>query len=76
MIRYVITTHAHLPGARLSRLGSWGNLPHDSVEAAEQAAERDAGTTPHIITRKALPALHGGTGERGAAFDSAPRNRA
>lgn len=59
MIRYVITTHAHLEGARLSRLGSWANIPHPSVEAAETAAQRDAGTLAHIITRKALGALPG-----------------
>lgn len=74
MIRYVITTHAHLPGARLSRLGHWCNLAFASVEAAEAAVLDDADGREHRITRKALPALPG-LGERGAAFDSAPRDR-
>lgn len=73
MIRYTITTHGHLEGARLSRAGHWCNLSFSSVEAAEAAAVDDADGREHRITRKALPALPG-LGERGAAFDSAPRN--
>ncbi len=73
MIRYVITTHAHLEGARLSRIGSWTNHPHADVDAAERAAVADAGTAQHTITRKALGALPG-LGAGGAAFDSTPWN--
>lgn len=57
MIHYTITTHGHLPGARLSKAGHWCNHPHPSVEAAAEAAEQDAGKEEFRITRKAHAAL-------------------
>lgn len=57
MIRYLVTTHGHLPGARLSRLGDWGNVPHASIEEAEEAARQDARGAPFRIARKAYEGL-------------------
>lgn len=57
MIRFVISSHAHLPGVRLSRLGSYGNLPHPDEATARAAAERCAGGAPHLVTLAAHPAL-------------------
>lgn len=74
MISYTITTHGHLPGARLSRSGHWCNLPHPSVEAAREAAERDAGREEFTITRTAHKALPAFRANGGAAFDSPPRD--
>ena len=59
VIHYTITTHAHLPGARLSKSGQWGNMPHQSVEAAKAAAEADARGQPHVIRQQSFPALPG-----------------
>lgn len=59
MIRYLVTTHEHLEGARLSRLGHWGNVPHPSVEAAELAARADARGEPVRIAREDFPSLPG-----------------
>ena len=49
MIRYVVTTYPGRGGANLSKLGQWGNQPHTSVPAAEDAARRDAGAAPFTI---------------------------
>ena len=53
MIRYVVTT---LPDGRanLSRSGNWGNLPHDSPEAAREAARIDAAGAEFKIEQVAL----------------------
>lgn len=51
-LRYIITTHRHLPGVRLSKFGHWGNQPfNDDGEAAAFAA-RDADGKPFTIERK------------------------
>lgn len=49
MIRYLVTTHSGLPGARLSRPGIWGNLPYDTIEEAKAAAKEDAGAAPFAV---------------------------
>lgn len=62
MIRYRVTTHDHLPGARLSRPGIWGNMPFPDAAAAEQAAAADAKGNPFTIERRnhqALPEFNG-----------------
>ena len=40
-IRYVVATHSWMEGARLSKCGHWGNMPHPDVEAATAAARYD-----------------------------------
>jgi hypothetical protein len=50
-IRYVVATHSWLEGARLSKCGHWGNLPHPDVEAATAAARADAGDRPFTVER-------------------------
>lgn len=42
MTEYVVTTHDHLEGARLSKRGHWGNIPFASVDDAIDAARADA----------------------------------
>lgn len=37
-MKFILTTHRHLPGVRLSLPGQWGNLPFDNVPAAEAHA--------------------------------------
>ena len=54
MIRYIFTTHAHLPGVRLSRPGHWTNLPHDSDADALEAARKDAKGKPFKVERESL----------------------
>jgi len=56
-MRYLVTTHEHLPGARLSKLGHWGNVPHPDVEAAEGAARLDANGAAVRIAREDFPSL-------------------
>jgi hypothetical protein len=56
-LRFVITSHAHLPGARLSLLGSWANLPFATDEGAERAAVAHANGRAYSIERRAFPAL-------------------
>lgn len=51
-IGYVISTHRRLPGARLSRLGRWGNMPFPDIPAAREAARLDAGGQPFAIERE------------------------
>lgn len=37
-MKFILTTHAHLPGVRLSLPGQWGNLPFDgALDAAAHA---------------------------------------
>ena len=48
-LQFVIVTHRRLDGARLSLLGSWGNEPHPSVEAAREAARAHAAGRPLAI---------------------------
>lgn len=57
MIRYVITSHAHLSGVRLSRRGSFANMPHADEAAARAAAEKDAAGAAYVLTTAAYPAL-------------------
>lgn len=57
MIRYLVTTHAHLDGVRLSRLGHWGNVPYPDDEAALAAAELDAAGQRYQVKRQSFPAL-------------------
>ena len=52
MMDFMITTHVHLSGARLSLLGHWGNIPFDSVELAELEAKRIAGPLGCKIEKK------------------------
>lgn len=54
MIRYVVTTYAHRPGAYLSRPGRWGNIPYPTTQAARQAAREDAGSAIYEITQNAV----------------------
>lgn len=51
LIRYVVATHSWLEGARLSKCGHWGNLPHPDVEAATAAARADAGDRFFTVER-------------------------
>jgi len=52
-LEYVITTA--LDGTvRLSKCGSWGNIPKASMVEAEADAARDAGKLPFQIQRKRL----------------------
>ena len=44
---------SRLEGARLSLWGSWGNIPHPSVEAARQAAREHAAGRPFGIVTEA-----------------------
>lgn len=37
---FIVSTSPHLAGARLSLVGQWGNIPFDSIEAAEAEAIR------------------------------------
>lgn len=39
-MRFIVTTHARLDGARLSCPGHWGNLPFPDAAAAEAEARR------------------------------------
>lgn len=59
MIRYIITTHAHLPGVGLSKPGHWGGMRHPDDAAAARAAEDDAKGKPFTIERETVrKALH------------------
>ena len=58
-IRYVITSHGHLEGVRLSRLGSRGNEPLGSEEEARAAAIANANGAPYVIERKHFPGRPG-----------------
>ncbi len=51
-LRFVISTHRHLEGARLSLIGHWANIAHPSVEDAHRAARAEAGDRPYGIERK------------------------
>ncbi len=50
-IRYVVATHSWMEGARLSKCGHWGNLPHPDVAAATAAAIANAGDRPFKVER-------------------------
>lgn len=52
MIEYVLTSHGHLEGVRLSRLGSWGNIPYDDDVSARAAADVDARGQKFTIRRR------------------------
>ena len=54
MIRYIITSHAHLDGVRLSKCGHWGNIPFATEEEAREHAKADARANPHIIERERI----------------------
>jgi hypothetical protein len=41
-VRYIITTHRHLPGVRLSKCGHWLNEPFPNATQAETFAAIDA----------------------------------
>lgn len=60
MIRYHLTTHGHLDGARLSRSMHWTNQPHPSPGAARDAAKADAKGQPFTIETRHFPALSTG----------------
>lgn len=49
---FVITTFDHLPGARLSLCGKWGNVPFDSADAAEAEAIRIGGPRATITYQR------------------------
>lgn len=57
MIRYLITTHGHLEGVRLSKPGHWGNVPYRCEEEARKAAEKDARGQRIKMERRDYPAL-------------------
>lgn len=57
MIRYFITSHEHLPGVRLSRVGSWGNIQHPDEESAKLAAAINAGGHPFKVARERFGVL-------------------
>jgi hypothetical protein len=59
LIRFLITTHGHLPGVRLSMIGNWGNIPFPDADKAADIARWHADGRPHKIERKAFPALPG-----------------
>lgn len=51
-LRYLITTHRHLPGVRLSKLGHWVNEPFPDDSQAEAFAVLDAVGHSFTIERK------------------------
>lgn len=53
-LRYMITTHRHLPGVRLSKSGHWLNEPFPNDAQAEAFAVLDAARDrrPFTIERK------------------------
>ncbi len=56
-----------MPGVRLSRGGSWGNIPHADEQAAQIAASINAAGQPFTIKReklRALPEFSKGIGAR------------
>jgi hypothetical protein len=53
-MRFIITTHAGLDGARLSLSGQWGNLPFASIAAAEARAREVARGKPYTVELNAL----------------------
>lgn len=57
MPEYRITSHAHLSGVRLSKLGHWANMPFETEAAAQLAAKDDAKGAPFTVERKDYPAL-------------------
>ena len=52
-MRFIVTTHHHLPGVRLSKPGHWGNLPFDCYDAAEEHARANGATSVERETGKA-----------------------
>lgn len=59
MIRYIITTHAHMDGVGLSKPGHWGGIRYPDDAAASAAAEEDAKGKPLKIERETVrKALH------------------
>lgn len=59
-MRFIITTHPGIDGARLSLCGQWGNEPHASVDAAEVRAKAIAAGKPHAIERQHMRTRRGG----------------
>jgi len=49
VIRYTIQTFPAIDRINLSRAGQWGNMPHPSIAAAQEAARADAKGAPHEI---------------------------
>ena len=64
-LRFLITSHAHLAGVRLSLRQSFGNIPFPNENAAEDEAASIAGKRAYTIERKSFPAL--------ASYRGAPR---
>lgn len=56
-MRFIVTTAAGYPGARLSKPGEWGNLPFPDVEAARAEAKRLGATAIEIETGKSRSRL-------------------
>lgn len=54
MIRYIITTHRKLDGVALAKPGHWGGKRFSDDEAAEFAAQVDAGKMPFTIERETV----------------------
>ena len=56
-LRFILTSHGHLDGVRLSLIGDRGNLPFPDEPTARVEAERMARGRPYTIERKRYPAL-------------------
>lgn len=57
-MRFIITSHGHLPGVRLTIIGDRCNLPFPDEQAARDECAKLAKGKPHSIERGHLPALH------------------
>lgn len=55
MIEFVVSSHALLEGVRLSRLGSYGNVPFASEEEARAQAKLEARGAPHVVRVEHYP---------------------
>lgn len=56
-LEFILTSHAHLSGVRLSLRGQWGNVPFDNEERAENRAAVVANGRAYTVERKRFPAL-------------------
>lgn len=55
-MRFTITTHPGIDGARLSLAGQWGNIPYPTIADAESAAQAEARGRSHTIEHHAVRA--------------------
>jgi hypothetical protein len=62
MLKYVITTHAHMPGVGLRRCGDWGGIRFTDDASAEAFARSDAKGKPFTIERQKVSLKLGAMG--------------